>query len=262
MPSHTAHAARPGALARASRPARTAVAACAVVGGLLLTGCSLTAHTMKTVRADATVAEAVTAVEITGARHGSIEVTPGSGPGVAVHRTVHYRGDTAPRPGQHVSGGLLTFDSGCTGSCYVDYRLEVPASATVKLESSSGRVTVTGVAAADVETSSGDVELERIAGALKARTSSGDITGSALAGPGADIRSTSGDARLAFTASPNAVAAETGSGNVTLTVPSAPYRVDVSTTSGDRRIALPTDPAAGARLSVRTTSGDVRVSAA
>lgn len=262
MPSHTAPAARPGALARASRPARTAAAACAVVGTLLLTGCSLTAHTMKTASADATVAEAVTAVEITGARHGSIEVTPGSGPGVAVHRTVHYRGDTAPRPEQHVSGGLLTFDTGCTGSCYVDYRLEVPASATVKLESSSGRVTVTGVAAADVETSSGDVKVERIAGALKARTSSGDITGSALAGPGADIRSASGDARLTFATSPNSVAAETGSGNVTLTVPSAPYRVDVSTTSGDRRVALPTDPSADARLAVRTTSGDVSVSAA
>ncbi|MFJ3725004.1 DUF4097 family beta strand repeat-containing protein [Streptomyces sp. NPDC090045] len=248
----TSHATSP-------RPVRTAVA---VLGaGLLLAGCSFSDGPKKTATADTTVTEAVAAVEVTDARAGSIEVTPGTGPGVTVRRTVHYRGGPAPTPGQQVSAGVLTFSNGCSGSCYIDYRLEVPASARVKLESSSGRITVTGVAAAEVEADSGEVRAERIAGPLKIRTSSGEITAAGLTGPSADVHSDSGDARLDFTAAPSSVLAETTSGDVTLKVPTAPYRVDVSTTSGGRDITLPADPSAASRLSAKTTSGDVRVSA-
>ncbi|MEV7442393.1 DUF4097 family beta strand repeat-containing protein [Streptomyces sp. NPDC091204] len=245
--------------ATSRRLVRTAVA---VLGtGFVLTGCSFSDGPKRTATADTTVTEAVTAVEVTDARAGSIEVTAGTGTGVTVHRTVHYRGDTAPTPGQRVSAGVLTFSGGCSGSCYVDYRLEVPASAKVKLESSSGRITVAGVAAAEVEADSGDVRAERIAGPLKIRTSSGDITAAGLSGPSADVHSDSGDARMDFTAAPTSVLAETSSGDVTLKVPQASYRFAVSTTSGARDIGLAEDPAATSRLSAKTTSGDVRISA-
>ncbi|MFC6983626.1 hypothetical protein [Streptomyces cirratus] len=90
-------------------PARPALAlpALAATAALLLTGCSfgrLVEGGQKTATDDATVTEAVNAVEVTDGRHGSVEVTPGSGPGVTVHRTVHYRGDTRPRPVQQVTG--------------------------------------------------------------------------------------------------------------------------------------------------------------
>ncbi|MGW0754096.1 DUF4097 family beta strand repeat-containing protein [Streptomyces sp. NPDC002587] len=242
-----------------SRPARTA--AVALGAGLLLAGCSFGDGPQKTATADATVTEAVTAVEVTGTRAGSVEVTAANGPGVTVRRTVHYRGDTVPTPGQRVTGGVLTFSDGCDATCFIDYRLEVPASATVRLESSSGRITVTGVAAAELTADSGEVRADRITGPLKARTSSGAITASGLAGPTAEIRSDSGDARLDFTRAPSSVLAETGSGDVTLDVPRAPYRLAVSTTSGARDITLPADPSAPSGLAVKTTSGDVRVSA-
>ncbi|MFC9299101.1 DUF4097 domain-containing protein [Streptomyces sp. NPDC057011] len=241
------------------RFARTAVAA--LGAGALLAGCSFGDGPQKTASADATVTEAVSAVEVTGARAGSIEVVAGAGPGVGIRRTVHYRGDAVPTPGQRVTGGVLSFDNGCSGSCYIDYRLEVPASATVRLESSSGRITVTGVAGADVQADSGAVTAERIAGPLKVRTSSGPITAGGLAGPSAHLRSDSGDTRVEFSRAPASVDAETSSGNVTLKVPSSAYRIEVSTTSGDREVTLPTDPAAPSHLSARTTSGDVRLSA-
>ncbi|WP_412076752.1 DUF4097 family beta strand repeat-containing protein [Streptomyces xanthophaeus] len=242
------------------RPARTATATLGV--GLLLAGCSFGEGPKRTASADATVAEAVTAVELTEARAGSIEVVAGTGPGVTVRRTVHYRGDTRPTPGQQVSGGVLTFTDGCSGTCSIDYRLEVPASATVRLGNSSGEITVAGVAAADLTSDSGAVEADRVAGPLKIRTSSGAITATGLAGPSADIRSDSGDTRLDFTRAPAAVAAETSSGNLALKVPSAAYRIAVSTTSGAREVSLPADPAASSTLSAKTTSGDVRISAA
>ncbi|MGZ9933350.1 DUF4097 family beta strand repeat-containing protein [Streptomyces sp. NC-S4] len=247
--------------------ARTARAAIAALGaGLLLAGCSFRvgafaddAH--KTAAADATVTEAVGAVKVTGARSGSIAVTPGTGPGVTVHRTVHYRGDTVPATGQKVTAGVLTFSDNCSGNCYIDYRLEVPAAATVELESSSGAITVTGVAGAEVKADSGTVRADRIGGPLKVRTSSGEITATGLSGPSAEIRSSSGNARLDFAKAPSSVLAGTSSGDVTLKIPQAPYRIEVSTDSGDRDVTLPDDASAPSRVSVATTSGDIRISA-
>ncbi|MFE5805425.1 DUF4097 family beta strand repeat-containing protein [Streptomyces sp. NPDC056491] len=249
--------------ATSARIARTAVAA--LGAGLLLAGCSLPDAlddgARRKATADATVTEAVTAVRVAGARAGSIEVTPGTGPGVTIRRTVHYREGAAPTPGQKVTDGVLTFTDGCSTSCYVDYRLEVPATATVELESTSGDISVAGVAAAVVTADSGTVRAERIGGPLKVRTSSGDITATGLSAPSADVHSDSGDAQLEFTGAPSSVLAETTSGNVTLTVPPAPYRVAVSTSSGDRDVTVPDDASAPSRLSAKTTSGDVRISA-
>ncbi|WP_327361663.1 DUF4097 family beta strand repeat-containing protein [Streptomyces sp. NBC_01296] len=242
-----------------SRFAHQAVVALAA--GLLLSGCSLDDTEQKTETADTTVAEAVTAVEVKDARSGSIEVTPGTGPGVTVHRTVHYRGDTAPKPGQQVSGGVLTFTDGCSDTCFIDYRLEVPASAAVTLESSSGNVTVAGVAAADLASSSGDVKVEGIAGPLKVRTSSGSVTATGLAGPTAEIHASSGDARLTFAKPPTSVTAKTSSGDVSLTVPQAPYEITTATASGKQE-TLPTTPKAPSHLSIQTSSGDIRIAGA
>lgn len=241
--------------------------AAALAAGLLLTGCSFgslaTGGPGKKASADTTVAAAVTAVEVSDTGSGSIEVVAGSGPGVTVRRTVHYRGDTVPEPAQRLSGGVLTLTNGaCSGRCSVDYRLEVPASATVSAHSASGRVTVAGVAAADITTSSGSVRADRIAGPLKVRTSSGSIAAEELAGPGADARSDSGDIRLAFAKAPASVAVETGSGDAKVKVPAAPYALDASTTSGGREIAVPADPSATARLAVRTSSGDIAITLA
>lgn len=244
--------------------------AAAVAAGLLLTGCSFGslvsgAGPGKTASADTAVAGTVTAVEVADASSGSIEVVAGSGPGVTVRRTVHYRGDTVPEPAQRVAGGVLTLTNGnCSGLCSIDYRLEVPASATVRAESSSGRVTVAGVAAADLATSSGSVRADRIAGPLKVRTSSGSITAGELSGPDADARSDSGDVRLGFLRPPASVTVETSSGEAALKVPAepqTPYALDVSTSSGSRDITLPGTPSAASRLVVRTASGDIRISA-
>ncbi|MFE2288253.1 DUF4097 family beta strand repeat-containing protein [Streptomyces sp. NPDC059443] len=244
---------------------RTAAASTAVAlaAGLLLTGCSLSIGPQKSASSDATVSEAVTAVAVPDARSGDIKVTVGSGPGVVVHRTVHYRGDTKPEPAQQVSGGVLTLTNGdCSNQCSVDYRLEVPASAKVELHSDSGDITVTGVAAAGLESSSGEVKADGIAGPLKIRTSSGEITAGNLSGQAVEARSDSGAVTLAFAKAPASVAVESTSGSAKLKVPSAPYRVDVSTDSGARKITIPTDPSAPSHLSAKTTSGDIQISAA
>lgn len=229
-----------------------------MTAGLLLYGCSFEDTGQRTATAEETVAEAVSAVEVKEARSGSVEVTPGTGPGVTVRRTVHYRGGAEPKPGRRMSQGVLTLTDGCTDSCRVDYRLEVPASATVTLASGSGRISVRGVAGADLSSSSGDVSADRIAGPLKVRTSSGSVTATALTAPEADLRTSSGDARVAFTSPPARVTAQSRSGDITLSVPRAPYDITAATTSGTRD-TLPTTSGAPSRLSVRTSSGDIRI---
>ncbi|MFE1561168.1 DUF4097 family beta strand repeat-containing protein [Streptomyces sp. NPDC058734] len=239
------------------------LAATAVGAALLLCGCALTgAGPVKTLDADAAVPEAVTAVELTGTRSGDVEVVPGSGPGVTVRRVVHYRGSAEPRPGQRVSGGVLTFSDGCgDGDCWIDYRLEVPAAVRVKVGSSSGDIEVRGVARAELTSASGDVRAEGISGALKVRTASGRITATGLEGAEAEFRAASGDVDAGFAKAPASVSVTSSSGDVTLRAPQAPYRVSADTDSGDRENALGDAPGAPSRIAVRTTSGDIRLRA-
>ncbi|MFJ4778151.1 DUF4097 family beta strand repeat-containing protein [Streptomyces sp. NPDC088762] len=242
--------------------------ACIVVAalgtGFLLAGCSSVGDAFadeewKTAKADATVTEAVREAKVS-TPAGSIEITPGPGPGVSVRRTVHYRQDTAPKPGQKVSDGVLTFTDGCSEDCYIDYRLEVPAAAKVKLDSTSGDITVRGVAEAEVSVVSGNVAADRIGGPLTVHTTSGEVTATALSGPSAEVHSISGDTSLDFAKPPSSVLAESTSGDVTLRVPRAPYRLEVSTVSGQREVSLADSSSAASSLSVNTVSGDVRIS--
>ncbi|MFD8143581.1 DUF4097 family beta strand repeat-containing protein [Streptomyces sp. NPDC059708] len=230
---------------------------------LLLSGCALTTGVgpVKTADADTTVSEAVTAVELTDVRSGDVEVVPGSGPGVAVRRVVHYRGDTVPTPGQRVAGGVLTFSDGCEDDCWIDYRLEVPAAARVRVESSSGDITVKGVARADLTASSGDLRAEGITGPVKARTSSGRITATGLEGAEAEFRASSGDVGAQFAKVPSSVSVTTSSGDVVLKAPQGPYKVSADTASGTRRISLNDGPDARSNITVRTSSGDITVGA-
>ncbi|MEU8432979.1 DUF4097 family beta strand repeat-containing protein [Streptomyces sp. NPDC029216] len=240
----------------------TRLAATALGAALLLSGCALTeVGPVKTADADATVTEAVTAVELTGVRRGDVEVTPGSGPGVTVRRVVHYRGGGEPAPGQRVSGGVLTFSDGCDDDCWIDYRLEVPAAARVRIGSSSGDITVTGVARADLTSESGDVRAERISGPVKVRTASGRITAAGLEGAEAEFRASSGDVEAGFAKAPASVSVTTSSGDVRVTAPQAPYALSLSTASGTREVALNDSPGASSRMTVRTSSGDIRLSA-
>ncbi|MFG2662771.1 DUF4097 domain-containing protein [Streptomyces sp. NPDC048387] len=246
----------------ASHTPSTRLAVTALGAVLLLSGCALTGKgPVRTLDADAAVAEAVTAVDLTGARRGDVEVTPGSGPGVTVRRVVHYRAGAAPTPGQRVTDGVLTFSDGCRDDCWTDYRLEVPATARVRVESSSGDITVKGVARAELTTSSGDIRAEGITGPVKARTESGRITATALEGSEAEFRATSGDAEAGFAKAPGSVSVTTSSGNISLTAPRAPYRLSATTASGDRDLGLADAPGAPARITLRTSSGDIRVRA-
>ncbi|MDN3359980.1 DUF4097 family beta strand repeat-containing protein [Actinomadura sp. DC4] len=224
--------------------------------------------------ADATVAGPVTNIEVN-AGDGHIVVTRGTGAGVTVHRVVHYESGT-PHPGQHLTDGRLTFDSGCS-RCRVDYDLTVPASVSVRARTDSGRININGVADADTGSDSGSVTVRHATGSVSARTDSGRITLQDVAGalssssdsgaigatelrsPTVTVSTDSGGVRLAFAGAPSNVRASSDSGSLRLAVPGGPYDVDVTTDSGGRHVKVPTASTAKAKISLHTDSGGVNV---
>ncbi|MFL5836592.1 MAG: hypothetical protein ACJ76K_08420 [Solirubrobacteraceae bacterium] len=59
---------------------------------------------------------------------------------------------------------------------------------------------------------------------------------------------------------PRALKAESSAGDIRLTVPDVPYRVQASSSGGDVRDSnLRQDPRAGHRIEAKSSAGDVRI---
>jgi DUF4097 and DUF4098 domain-containing protein YvlB len=145
--------------------------------------------------------------------------------------------------------------------------LEVPASLPVDLETSSGDLETNGLAGPQsLQTTSGDIEV-RAAGALlsivttsgdvmaaglgraQVRSVSGDVTLDAARGP-LDVRTTSGDISLSGVTDSLKLSSVSGD----IQADRAPHGLEAGTTSG----GISVDGLAGGLVRVRSTSGGVR----
>lgn len=224
---------------------------------------------------------------------GDVSIQVGST--ASVRRVVHYNGDSKPGSTTTLAGGVLTLN-GCGDNCTVDYMVTLPADAkidgstnsgditvsgatSVNVQSESGSVTVTGVTGAVVvSTASGDIRAAGSGGDVQARAQSGDVTVNGVGGT-ATLQSTSGrimatglkgtkttahDSSGDITVDPDvpqSLDLHDSSGNIVVTVPSASYRVDASTESGDNKVGFGSDANAQLSIVAQATSGDVRISA-
>lgn len=152
-------------------------------------------------------------------------------------------------------GDLVLRDCGMW--CSVSYDVTIPLHATVSGNVTSGDLTIRSVAEVDVSTTSGNIRMRDIAGAVTAKATSGDIIGEELLGP-VDASTSSGNIRLHHEV-PQDVVAEVNSGNIELTVPRGQYRIEGDSGSGNRDIAVASDPAAGPVLQLDSSSGNVTV---
>jgi DUF4097 and DUF4098 domain-containing protein YvlB len=134
----------------------------------------------------------------------------------------------------------------------VKLTLEVPAKLPLTVTTSSGDISTTALAGAQVLTaSSGDMEIRDAAGPVSIGTSSGDVTASGLAA--ARVRCASGDIHVDLARGP--LDLHTQSGGVT--VGTVDDSLAVSTVSGDVEV---TEAKRGLR--VTTASGGVEVNGA
>jgi Toastrack DUF4097 len=198
--------------------------------------------------------------------HASDIIVQAGEPGqVQVRRDFRWNG-TKPGFTESWEGETLTVSHSCTGvamnQCSIRYTVKVPPSVTFEAESTSGDIRVSNLTGAlRVTTTSGDVTVRGTRAQLTVSTTSGDVSTDDLGGGPVEVSTTSGDVDLEFSAAPQVISVAATSGDIKVKLPNdhVPYRVDVQTTSGDRRVSVDQSQEAGRAISVHATSGDVTI---
>ena len=268
-----------------------AAVAIGIVGTGLLTACDWGAATESFSDSD-DLAQPVTSVRFA---NDSGAVTIRTGDTASVKREVHY-GDEKPGTTFRVKDGVLQLDSCDKRNCWIDYDVTVPEGTTVTGQLDSGAANISGVAEATVRSSSGQVTVEDVAGAVKVEADSGEVTladigGSVVAkadsgsiqadnvrgdvtleassgevqargiGGATKVDAQSGSVLVALTTAQN-VRVDAQSGDVDVTVPAGSYAVSTSTDSGDVTSDIDNDAAGEHRLDLHTDRGSITVSRA
>jgi putative adhesin len=137
-------------------------------------------------------------------------------------------------------GGHLRQRPGFAEGISIDYELTVPPELEAVVDSSSGDVEVNGLqGAVQVNSSSGDVKLSQV-GAAKVDSSSGDVVLEEIGGD-IDVDSSSGDVKILASPGPHARwVVDASSGDVILAVaPHAAFHLHAATSSGRVKTDLP-----------------------
>lgn len=196
-------------------------------------------------------------------RSGEVEVTGSGDSQVSIERRLEWS-TTRPEVTEKREGGTLVLSSQCGGlrigffsRCNVSYKLRVPASVELEIDSGSGKVTVRDTSGTiKVRSKSGAVSVRNATGRLDIGTNSGAISASGLGGE-AVLRTTSGELNASWASVPRSVDARTRSGDLTLTVPQGQYEVRGADSDAD--ISVPSTAGAPNVIQVGARSGDIRV---
>jgi hypothetical protein len=226
-----------------------------------------------------TVAQPVTSLVVR-SYGGQVQVASGPVSRVQVTETIMY--DQQARPPavlQSVSGGRLALSSRACASadCNVDFRVTVPPGVTATVSTGGGRVTVSGTAGANLDSSGGPARatliggpltvvtgggplaLRGVAGPLHADTGGGTLIAQDIAAATATVVTGGGPATVAFDAAPRSVSVSTDGGPVVLAVPGGPYAVTADSGGGPESLGIATDPAARPTLTVSSGGGPLRI---
>jgi DUF4097 and DUF4098 domain-containing protein YvlB len=186
------------------------------------------------------------------------------------------RRSSDPGESYRLDGSTLTVDASCGVRCSVSYLIKTPPGVTVRGKLGSGDVRLAGIATTDLQVGSGDLTVLNAAGPVKVQTNSGDIkvldakdtvqteTGSGdtdviNAAKAVTAKVHSGNLTVLLT-EPGSVTAESGSGDIKVTVPEGSYRLVTDTGSGDVDLhGMDSDRNATNVIDVKAGSGDVNV---
>lgn len=196
---------------------------------------------------------------------GTVAVTAGEGDGATVDRTRRYlRG--RPSSIERLVDGVLTVSANCGRpvrlGCHVEYRITVPAAASVRVRTGRASVSVAGVAGmVDVTTGAGGVDLRGTRGPVRVTTSAGAVAGTDLAADFLDATTGAGAIRLTMAEPPGRVGLHTGAGGIDLALPSVPdgYRVDAKAGAGKVDVNVPSNPSGNRAVVVTSGAGRVRI---
>ena len=187
----------------------------------------------------------------------------GTGDGVDVERraTTGLLGGTSR---YEQSGGTLRVVHRCPAifgfGCRASFTIDAPAGTSITGATSNGAFRLTDLdGRIDVRTSNGGIYFDGVTAEVRARTSNGAITGSAMSSDDIDVQTSNGRITLSFAEAPDTVRARTSNGRIDLRFPAdAPsYVVDASTSNGQVRNEIRSDPASAATLDLATSNGDI-----
>jgi hypothetical protein len=207
---------------------------------------------------DASSPAAISEIRVTG-KAVAVEVRPGAGTGVEIHRTARYLNPThsRPAPTHRIEGSVLYLggDDGCT-MCVIEYVVVVPAGVHVSADIGTGSLDLTGVSSVEARVSTGSINIADATGNVTARTDTGSVTGTGLRSDVVVATVGTGGVSLEL-ATPADVEATTGTGSVEVTVPADAYRVEASTGLGELKVGIQDDPNGRHRLALRAKTGKV-----
>jgi hypothetical protein len=174
------------------------------------------------------------------------------------------------RDARRRSDGTLELSSSCSwvfgDSCAVDYEIAVPAGTAVHVDASGGDVVaedLTSTLPVELESSAGDITaIDVAAPELRLSSSAGDVDASGVRAESVTAESSAGDVSLSLRSAPRRVDADSSAGDVELIVPDETYRIDASSSAGEvDDQAVRTDPASLRVIYARSSAGDVLIEA-
>jgi hypothetical protein len=155
---------------------------------------------------------------------GTAVIAGSSSATVQVQRTDNYSFGHAAREQQSLTDGVLRITSSCprivVGSCSASYRLAVPETVAV-----------------DVETAGGDIRLTGFRGRAAVASHEGGVDVEAYCGFDLSAASVSGDVHVAAACSPRHLSLRSQSGDVTALVPPGRYRISATGAAGRERVS-------------------------
>lgn len=162
--------------------------------------------------------------------------------------------------------GTLRLEADCPRfvavGCKVDYRLEVPAAAAVRVRTDSGSVVVQEISGMiDVETKAGGIRLDRTRGSVRASTSAGSIDGTDVVAGFLDATTAAGRIRLSLAEPSPRMGLRTDAGSIDVALPPAQggYRVTTDTGAGKAEVTVAQDPTAARAINATTGAGNIRI---
>jgi hypothetical protein len=174
------------------------------------------------------------------------------------------------RDARRRSDGTLELSSSCSwvfgDNCEVDYEIAVPAGTSVRVDAIGGDVTaedLTSSVPIELESSAGDITVTDVtAPELRLSSSAGDVDATGVRAGSVTADSSAGDVSLSLRSAPERVDVDSSAGDVDLVLPDETYRVDASSSAGDvddRQVR--NDPASPRLIRARSSAGDVRIEA-
>ncbi|MDQ4068364.1 MAG: DUF4097 domain-containing protein [Actinomycetota bacterium] len=196
---------------------------------------------------------------------GRVEVVAAPADEARIDRRRQYIRGT-PATSETLVDGVLRVTARCTElialGCRVDYRIEVPEAAAVRVRTERASVRVANITGmVEVETRAGNVRLVGTRGPVRATTSAGNVDGFDLVAGFLDATTDAGRIRLSLADPPGRLGLRTDAGNIDVALPAAPggYRVTTETGAGRVEVDVPEDPTSARAVSATTGAGNIRI---